>query len=64
MAIWPGGGGILVAADASFVPHDDRGVLTLARQVVHRWLGPGSDGNAEGLQGRGLTACRAPRLSP
>ena len=32
MAIWSGGGGILVAADASFVPHDDRGVLALARR--------------------------------
>jgi hypothetical protein len=30
-------------------------------RVVHRRLGPGNDGNAEGPQGRGLTACRAPR---
>ena len=40
MAIWSGGSGILVAADASFVPHDDPAVLALARQVVHRRLGP------------------------
>ena len=41
-----------------------RDALALARQLVHRRLGPGNDGNAEGLQGRGLTACRAPRRSP
>jgi hypothetical protein len=66
MAIWSGGGGILVASDASFVPHYDPAALALvlARQVVHRRLGPGNDGNAEGPQGRGLTARRAPRRSP
>jgi AcrR family transcriptional regulator len=37
--------GIILAADANFVLHDDPAVLGLARQVVHRRLGLGSDGN-------------------
>jgi AcrR family transcriptional regulator len=37
--------GIILAADVNFVLHDDLAVLDLARQVVHRRLGPGSDGN-------------------
>ncbi len=36
--------GIILAADANFVLHDDPAVLDLARQVVHRRLGLGSDG--------------------
>jgi AcrR family transcriptional regulator len=32
--------GIILAADANFVLHDDPAVLDLARQVVHRRLGP------------------------
>jgi len=46
--IWSGGGGIILAADASFL-HDDPAVLHLACQVVYRRLSPRSDGNAEGL---------------
>jgi hypothetical protein len=34
--------GIILAADASFVLHDDQAVLDLARRVVHRRLGPGN----------------------
>ena len=34
--------GIILAADANFVLHDDPAVLDLARQVVHRRLGLGS----------------------
>jgi Tetracyclin repressor-like, C-terminal domain len=37
--------GIILAADASFVLHDDLAVLDLARQVARRRLGLGSDGN-------------------
>jgi hypothetical protein len=37
--------GIILAADASFVRHDDLAVLDLARQVARRRLGLGSDGN-------------------
>ena len=40
--------GIILAADASFVLHDNPAVLDLARQVVRRRLGVGSDGNADG----------------
>ena len=36
--------GIILAADANFVLHDDPAVLDLARHVVHRRLGLGSDG--------------------
>jgi len=36
--------GIILAADANFVLHDDPAVLDLARQVVHRRLGLGGDG--------------------
>ena len=39
--------GIVLAADVNFVLHDDPAVLDLARQVVHRRLGLGSDGNAD-----------------
>jgi AcrR family transcriptional regulator len=39
--------GIILAADANFVLHDNPAVLDLARQVVHRRLGLGSDGNAD-----------------
>jgi hypothetical protein len=35
--------GIILAADANFVLHDDSAVLDLARQVVHRRLGLGSN---------------------
>jgi hypothetical protein len=35
--------GIILAADANFVLHDDAAVLDLARQVVHRRLGLGSN---------------------
>jgi AcrR family transcriptional regulator len=38
--------GIILAADANFVLHDNPGVLDLARQVVRRRLG--SEGNADG----------------
>ena len=38
--------GIILATDANFVLHDDPAVLDLARQVVHRRLGPGSGSNA------------------
>ena len=37
--------GIILAADTNFVLHDDPAVLDLARQVVHRRLGLGSDSN-------------------
>ena len=40
--------GIILAADANFVLHDDPAVLDLARQVVHRRLGLGSDGELGG----------------
>jgi hypothetical protein len=43
--------GIILAADANFVLHDDPGVLDLARQVVRRRLGLGGNGNADGRQG-------------
>jgi AcrR family transcriptional regulator len=36
--------GIILAADTNFVLHDDPAVLDLARQVVRRRLGLGSDG--------------------
>ena len=38
--------GIILAADANFVLHDDPAVLDLARQVVHRRLGLGSGSDA------------------
>ena len=38
--------GIILAADANFVLHDDPTVLDLARQVVHRRLGLGSGSDA------------------
>ena len=38
--------GIILAADASFVLHDDPAVLDLARQVVRQRLGPGNGRNA------------------
>ena len=40
--------GIILAADAGFVLHDNPAVLDLARQVVWRRLGLDSDGNAGG----------------
>ena len=40
--------GIILAADANFVLHDDPAVLALARQVVRRRLGLGSDGSTGG----------------
>jgi len=40
--------GIILAADANFVLHDNPAVLDLARQVVHRRLGLASNGSAEG----------------
>jgi AcrR family transcriptional regulator len=40
--------GIILAADANFVLHDDPAVLDLARQVAHRRLGLGSHGNPSG----------------
>jgi AcrR family transcriptional regulator len=39
--------GIILAADTNFVLHDNPAVLDLARQVVHRRLGPASDGNPD-----------------
>ena len=38
--------GIMLAADTSFVLHDDPTVLNLARQIVHRRLGLGNGGDA------------------
>ena len=38
--------GIILAADTNFVLHGDAAVLDLARQIVHRRLGPGSGGKA------------------
>jgi hypothetical protein len=38
--------GIILAADANFVLHDDPAVLDLARQVVRRRLGLASNGSA------------------
>jgi hypothetical protein len=38
--------GIILAADASFVLHDDPAVLDLPRQVVHRRLGLDGGGRA------------------
>jgi AcrR family transcriptional regulator len=38
--------GIILAADTNFVLHDDPAVLDLARQIVHRRLGPGNLANA------------------
>jgi AcrR family transcriptional regulator len=38
--------GIMLAADTSFVLHDDPAVLNLARQIVHQRLGLGTDANA------------------
>ncbi len=38
--------GVILAADASFVLHDNPAVLDLARQVVHRRLGLGSGSDA------------------
>ena len=38
--------GIILAADAGFVLHDDPAVLDLARQVVHQRLGLGNGRNA------------------
>ena len=40
--------GICLAADASFVLHDNPAVLDLARQVTRRRLGLGTDGNTSG----------------
>jgi hypothetical protein len=38
--------GIMLAADISFVLHDDPTVLNLARQIVRQRLGLGNGGNA------------------
>ena len=38
--------GIMLAADTSFVLHDDPAVLDLARQIVHQRLGLGNGGTA------------------
>jgi hypothetical protein len=38
--------GIMLAADTSFVLHDDPAVLNLARQIVHQRLGVENAGNA------------------
>jgi AcrR family transcriptional regulator len=40
--------GIILAADTNFVLHDDPAVLALARQVVRRRLGLGSDSSTGG----------------
>ena len=40
--------GIILAADANFVLHDNPAVLDLARQVARRRLGLGSGGNTDG----------------
>ena len=39
--------GIMLAADTSFVLHDDPTVLNLARQIVRQRLGLGNGGNGE-----------------
>ena len=39
--------GIMLAADTSFVLHDDPAVLKLARQIVRQRLGLGNGGNGE-----------------
>jgi AcrR family transcriptional regulator len=39
--------GIILAADASFVLHDDPAVLDLARQIVYKRLGLGNAANAD-----------------
>jgi AcrR family transcriptional regulator len=38
--------GVMLAADTSFVLHDDPAVLNLARQIVHQRLGVDDGGNA------------------
>jgi AcrR family transcriptional regulator len=38
--------GIILATDTNFVLHDDPAVLDLARQIVHRRLGPGNVAHA------------------
>jgi hypothetical protein len=38
--------GIMLAADTSFVLHDDPAAVTLARQIVRQRLGLGNGGNA------------------
>ena len=58
--------GIVLAADVNFVLHDDPAVLDLARQVVHRRLGLGSDGNADrrfSAPGRPGAPCHQPRTA-
>lgn len=40
--------GIILAADANFVLHDNPAVLDLARQVVRRRLRPGSNAGRSG----------------
>ena len=40
--------GIMLAADTSFVLHDDPAVLNLARQIIRQRLGLGNGGNAGG----------------
>ena len=48
--------GIMLAADTSFVLHDDPTVLNLARQIVHQRLGLGNGGNAGESPRRGPAA--------
>jgi AcrR family transcriptional regulator len=43
--------GVILAADANFVLHDDPAVLDLARQVVRRRLGLSENGGVGGRQG-------------
>ena len=45
--------GIMLAADTSFVLHDDPAVLNLARQIVHQRLGLDNGGNAGESWARG-----------
>ncbi len=50
--------GIILAADANFVLHDNPAVLDMARQVAHRRLGLDSDGNAGGRESGPSSASR------
>jgi AcrR family transcriptional regulator len=45
--------GVMLAADANFVLHDDPTVLDLARQIVRQRLGLGNDGSSGERQHRG-----------
>jgi len=38
---------LLLSADTNYILHDDPAVLDLARQIIHRRLGPNNPGNAD-----------------